>query len=117
MLFNVFFSAPQYIGNGNGDRIGKRIGNAKGMGTSVAQTQRNKTNTGRRVKCPNFDICQCSSSYPNSKRYFFGDGSRVGHFKKQMGCLAALNQLTSEDLATPQWHSFAKYHPMYGANE
>ena len=117
MLFKCILFSQQYIGNKINKAIGDQKGNAIGNGTSVAQAQRNKTNVGRSVKCPNFDICQCSSSYSNSKRYFFGNGSQVGHFKKLkfVGCLKAFNQLTREELVTPQWHSFAKYHPKFGA--
>ena len=122
MLFKCILFSQQNIGDGNGKSIGK----AKGKGTSKAQKKRNDDNKSKRssipdTKCPNYDICKCSSSYTNSKRYFFGDGSRVGHFKKSkfvaIGCLKVFNQLTREELATPQWHSFAKYHPKFGAKK
>ena len=111
MLFNVFFSAPQYIGNGNGDRIGKRIGNAKGMGTSVAQTQRNKANAKRIVKCPNHDICDFDAPYSDASRKFkphFLDPEAV-----EMGCLAKLDALTPVEWKSTQWKAFVKYHPKY----
>jgi hypothetical protein len=122
MLFKCILFSQQNIGDGNGKSIGK----AKGKGTSKAQKKRNDDNNSKRSskpdsKCPNYDICKCSSSYANTKRYFFGYKKKVGHFAKsqfvQKGCLKVFNQLTREELATPQWHSFAKYHPKFGAKK
>ena len=114
MLFHVF-SLSQKIGARNGKRMGKRKGQAKGKGTPDEQKIRNKAKKDKpRVQCPNFDICECDSSYGAASKKFkkhFLDASDTRKYPKFKGCLAALDALTPAEKATQKWHSFEKYHP------